>query len=370
MYYTTIINQMEYWALLEELRARANPPRPPTSPAGRPTRASSYRPLRDIFEAKEVHQEALTVSVRPLPMPSTNTAREADAPPAAGCTTDKVCCVCHAKERFHGEKWSFTRSPLARSPPLLCLSAHTSNNPFRQQLQAPHPTADEHTAASAVTPARAAGGPDNGTPHASMPTTVHQVQLHDDSLASLHHKGASVGNAEHECQGHKQGTADTQKNHHDGKTYDTKEVGPCGRGLDANLPTYERVEQWLLTKHEESAAAMGLSASAETLLEWRKAFVRRIPALLRMEQVQQGNYRKSNMCRACVLLNLWRGTTHSLLFTHRWHLQSRHVPWTPSPSLPMPSPRPPPMQPAPRVPSMPWVCCLDAATSTCCSSQP
>lgn len=84
---------MEYWALLEELRARANPPRPPTSPAGRPTRASSYRPLRDIFEVKEVDEEALTVSVRPLPMPSTNTARDADAAtatPAAGRTTDQV----------------------------------------------------------------------------------------------------------------------------------------------------------------------------------------------------------------------------------------------------------------------------------------
>lgn len=66
---------------------------------------------------------------------------------------------------------------------------------------------------------------------------------------------------------------------------DGDEDAVCGRGLDVSLPTYEQVEQWLLSK-EESAASTGLPARAETLLRWRTAFVQRLPTLLRLEQVR------------------------------------------------------------------------------------
>lgn len=63
-----------------------------------------------------------------------------------------------------------------------------------------------------------------------------------------------------------------------------EEEAACGRGLDVTLPTYEQVEQWLLSK-EEAAASAGLPAKPETLLRWRAAFLQRLPSLLRLEQV-------------------------------------------------------------------------------------
>lgn len=124
-----------------------------------------------------------------------------------------------------------------------------------------------------------------------MPTTVHQVVLHDHRLAApaAHTSGGKHTTTTTAGGDDKNAAKNAAK--HDGGVHEHHEgdgeehVGPCGRGLDANMPTYERVEQWLLTKHDESAAAMGLSVTTETLIEWRTAFVQRLPALLRMEQV-------------------------------------------------------------------------------------
>lgn len=198
------VPQLEYWGLLEELRARANRTKPaPSSPPGRPTRASTYRPLRDIFEVKEAAPESLTATVQLLPLSQ----GRAQAAIVADAVRDGTAMV-------------------GILPP----SSTTCQGKPEEQ--------------AAPTP-----------PHADAEVRQEEVVLYDASVADQRGEG--------------------------------DEATACGRGLDVSLPTYEQVEQWLLSK-EEAAASTGLPVRAETLLKWRAAFVQRLPTLLRLEQVCAG----------------------------------------------------------------------------------